>query len=150
MEVELKKVIGFMFFLILVHNVNSQNICLKIDSIKLYNVPLNLSTTLSLSAEDVRNFESDFIQITMVNDSMSISKFPQTFISGEFKSNNSTHIDARIVVDLYTNINQIITIMVNKYGFYQVGNQIYYWNDHLFDWIKSHIIGINFYNDPNR
>ncbi len=125
----------------LVKDTKSQSICLDLDSIVVYSLPLNLKTKISLSPYEVRNFDNQWLQkTTLVEDSVVIG-FLSCFVNQKelISTDSLSSIDSRIVFDLYSGGIFILTISVDSVGFYKYLDKVYSSNKWLLLFIERYV-----------
>ena len=118
-----------MALFILPLSANSQQLTSKIDSIKIYHLPLKLHTTISLDGADaVRDWKEEPMGIKLLNihvesDSLKLLEFIETDISNPiYKTDFLYSLDIRIVIDVYGESGKL-TIEMSKSGYYKIGNE---------------------------
>ncbi|TVQ81969.1 MAG: hypothetical protein EA358_00145 [Flavobacteriales bacterium] len=131
-------------FNVLANTCYAQSLCINIDSLVIHHLPLTLRTTLALSEFDVINPSDYGHKVTVVDDSTSLSHFFLIELLGEpFNTNQSElSIDARIVIELYSGKSKILSIVMNRRGWYSIGYEIYR-SQKLMSWLNSNIEGIS-------
>jgi len=124
----------------------SQQLCLHIDSIKVYSLPWNLHTVIALDEQAVRNFEITNLkkvnpkfekQIKIFKDYESINGFVAIDLTKAHELKNK-EIDARIVIDLYYT-GGIISLPINAQQCYKYLGKSYNINISLDKWISKNI-----------
>lgn len=127
----MKKNILFIIFILVfyVQNGYAQKLSFKVDSIKIYNLPLSLHTTISLDDYEVRNWNlkvknKETLQIKTVSDSLDLKAFAgiQIMDNDNITSFNYS-LDVRIVVDVYLEKGILISILMDNKGYYLIGNE---------------------------
>lgn len=118
----------------------SQSQCFKADSIVVNYIPWKLKSRLSLSPNDIRNFEEN-----IVNHSKKVFTEPsvlQEFVELPLTSTkvvNQKDVDVRMVIDVYFEGNFRVTTALNAVGFYNYLDSTYGRNEDLNQWLKKHV-----------
>jgi hypothetical protein len=134
---------------IFLHTINclSQNLCLRIDSIKIYSIPWNMRTVVSLEDDGVRNFDdSEFKNINLnsikkiktIKDSSVILEFSKLNLNNPNEEITINDIDARMVVDIFINT-KIFTLSLDGKRVYRYMGKYYIFSRELNTWIDSYL-----------
>ena len=135
----MKKLIILLLFVISSFKGLGQNICLKIDSLKVYYVPLMLKTTLTIGEADLRNFDPRFLKIKIITHDSIIKKFSEIELQKlEFLLPKNRDIDCRILIDIHTG-KTYLTLAFNNHLIYSFENLSYSRNKELIKWINEFI-----------
>nr|WP_299205685.1 hypothetical protein [uncultured Brumimicrobium sp.] len=135
------KILSFilLIFIYTTYNTYGQDICLKLDSIKITYIPLNIvDPIIHLNEYDVKHFNSDFVHICIIKDSLSLL---EQFTNIEF--NDVVYIegdmDTRLVIEVFSNGKIVMLLLMNnrKQFSFDDDSNLLFKNDKLFDWIKS-------------
>jgi len=143
----LKRLSIVFFFCLLSFHGNTQDLSLKIDSLKIYHLPLSMRSVLSLSDNDVRNFSETIqnqalLKTELIEDSLTICEFIQTEFSNEANVSDFEYsIDVRIVIDVYLEHGIRLTITMDDKGYYLIENEKIQRsrNRKLITWLQKHI-----------
>ncbi|HLW30516.1 MAG TPA: hypothetical protein VKX29_06635 [Brumimicrobium sp.] len=125
--------------LVISFNTYGQNICLKLDSIKITYIPLNIvDPIIYLDEYDVKHFNKDFVHICVIKDSLSILK---QFTNIEFNDlvYMKEYMDTRLVIEVFSNGKIVMLLLMNnkkQFSFNDDSNHLFE-NEKLFHWIKS-------------
>lgn len=130
----------FCFILLFInYNTYGQDICLKLDSIKITYIPLNIvDPIIHLDEYDVKHFNRDFVNICIIKDSLSLL---EQFTNIEF--NDVVYIegdmDTRLVIEVFSNGKIVMLLLMNNRKQFSFGgdSKLLFENEKLFDWIKS-------------
>jgi len=125
----------------------SQEISFKIDSVKIFQLPLSLRTSLSLNDYDVRNWKEkvlgkDIVKTDMISDSLKLEELIVTkFSNAQYQFDSENSIDVRIVLDIYLNTGIIYTIQMDSMGYYLLGpfEVPMKRNRNLINWLNNYI-----------
>lgn len=135
------KVLWFilLFFIYTPYNVYGQDICLKLDSIKITYIPLNIvDPIISLDEYDVKHFNKDYVHICIIKDSLSLL---EQFTNIEFNDlvYIKEYMDARLVIEIFSNGKIIMLLLMNnrKQFSFDGDSNFLFENKKLFDWIKN-------------
>jgi len=122
----------------------AQENCFHIDSIRVYHIPLNIKTRLSLSSYDVRTFDKSLRkEITIKNDTLIKSFSEINLFEHKFKEcPKESCIDERAVFDIFYKEGLVFTIGMDSTGYYSVFDVMYNKNDKLLNWINTFIFKI--------
>jgi len=121
------------------YKVSSQEVCIEIDSVKCYSVPLDLKTTLSLSEHDIRNFEKKHLVCSTIKETSSLLYFSNLLheIMQPSSIIDTGTIDSRIVIDIFFKQNfNVITLSIDRFGGIKSGEYILY-NEKIIDWLND-------------
>ena len=133
------KIILLTVFILLLNNSYSQNICIKIDSIKVYYLPWYLSTRLSLDEYEVRNFKENYLKKKVLLDSISIVEFSNINLSNNNLLTDTEPLDIRMVIDIYFE-KQFITIGLDRILYCNFLGETYSRNKDLNNWISRFVL----------
>jgi hypothetical protein len=140
----------FYLFLVLFNSQLScyaQDFSLKVDSIKIYHLPLNLRTSLALTDFDVRNWKENvgstqLLKTHVIADSAEL----QSFVDLDIVNNSSISefkysLDPRIIIDIYLSASIILTISMDDSGYFYLGNEKYQRirNRKIISWLNKYI-----------
>ena len=135
----MKRIIFFLFVITSIHTSLGQNLCLNIDSIKVYSLPWIMKTTLGLDIEDVRLYRNEKgYSEYIVKDSIPLNEFSQINLYNSERLPN-TDLDIRMVIDVYAG-GKIITVGLNSVLFYNFLNLNFYRNMDLNNWLLKYIL----------
>jgi hypothetical protein len=141
------KKLTFIIFISCCLNVTAQNLTFKIDSIKVYHLPLSMRTFLALNDYDVRHWDQkvmneEILKIHVIKDSLDIYSFTEiTFMDTSNITTYQYSIDARIVIDIFMEKGILLSIVMDDKGYYILGNEKTQRsrNKKLIDWLKKYI-----------
>jgi len=126
-----------LFVLIIINNkIFSQDLCIKIDSIVVNYIPINVNTTLSLDDYDILNFNKEYRYKKVITDTTKIQTFSKINLFNN-KNKNLTSIDVRLVIRVYSNEINIINVSMDKFFNYKIKNKIFLKSDELLNWIRT-------------
>lgn len=141
------KKLTFIIFISCCLNVTAQNLSFKIDSIKVYHLPLTMKTFLALTDYDVRHWNQkvmneEILKVHSIKDSLEICHFSEiTFMDTSNNTSFQHSIDARIVIDIFMEKGVLLSIIMDDKGYYILGNETTQRsrNKKLIDWLKKNI-----------
>lgn len=141
------KKLTFIIFISCCLNVTAQNLSFKIDSIKVYHLPLSMKTFLALTDYDVRHWNQkvmnkEILKVHTIKDSLEIYHFSEiTFMDTSNNTSFQHSIDARIVIDIFMEKGVLLSIIMDDKGYYILGNETTQRsrNKKLIDWLKKNI-----------
>lgn len=118
-----------------------------LDSIRIYNLPLSLHTTLSLATSDVINWKEEvsgqtLLQRETVSDSLLLSQFDATHWDSEANKTSMQHgIDVRVVLELYDASGRKEIIAMDADGYYVKGEEtiLRSRNRNLIRWLQNYV-----------
>lgn len=120
-------------------NTFGQNICLKLDSIKITYIPLNIvEPIIYLDEYDVKNFDKEFVHICIIKNSLLILK---EFTNIEFNDlvYMKDYMDTRLVIEVFSHGKIVMSLLMNskkQFSFNDDSNHLFE-NEKLSEWIKS-------------
>lgn len=128
-----------LIFIYTAYNIYGQNICLKLDSIKITYIPLNIvDPIIFLDKYDIKNFNKDYINVCNIKDSLLILE--------EFSNINlenlvyiKDYMDARLIIEVFSSNKVVMTLLMdNKNQFsFDDGSNLLFENEEMLDWIES-------------
>ncbi len=125
----------------------AQQLSFKVDSIKIYHLPLTMRTFLALDDYEVRHFEEginekSILQTHNIIDTSEINSFSEVeFMDTSNLTNFNYSVDARIVIDIYMEKGLALSIVMDDKGYYLIGNEKMQRsrNRKLNDWLRKYI-----------
>jgi hypothetical protein len=141
------KKLTFIIFISCCLNVTAQNLSFKIDSIKVYHLPLSMRTFIALTDYDVRLWyqkvmNEEILKVHVIKDSLEIYSFSEiTFMDISNITSFQYSIDARVVIDIFLEKGILLSIVMDDKGYYILGNETTQGsrNKKLIDWLKKYI-----------
>lgn len=134
------------YVFLLQNNSFAQQLCVPVDSIKVYSLPRYLKTNIALDDFAVREWKDNSVNkfTKIITDDALILKFTEINLVKEDKiCNNVFDIDVRCVIDVFLGA-EIITISLsytsNHLGKYKYLGRYYYPITELKEWLEN--IGI--------
>ncbi len=125
----------------------TQQLSFKVDSIKIYHLPLSMRTSLALDDYEVRHFKEvinnkSILQTHSISDISELRTFSEVDLMDTFnltKFNSS--VDVRIVIDIYLEKGITLSIIMDDKGYYLIGNEKMQRsrNRKLNDWLRKYI-----------
>jgi hypothetical protein len=135
------KILITIFFSVFYLSFFSQSLSLKIDSICIHQIPLSIETNLSFGAYDVRNFDKKYHKLTVLTDKKDLEEF--AVIPFQHTSNalsTKVFVDARIVVDIFLETDNIITLAIDNSFHYNLSdNSQVLSNSELKKWLRQYL-----------
>ncbi|WP_146194097.1 hypothetical protein [Brumimicrobium oceani] len=119
-------------------NTFGQNICLKLDSIKITYIPLNIvDPIIYLDEYDVKHFDKEFVYLCIIKDSLLIL---EQFTNIEFNDlvYMKDYMDTRLVIEVFSHDKIVMLLLMNNKKQFSFGgdSKLLFENEKLFDWIK--------------
>lgn len=113
----------------------------KIDSLRVYYIPLSTSSRLSLNAQDIRGFNENYLKTKLINNANDLNEFHALYCGLQNDSNriDLSAVDARIVIDIYSSGKDSRTITLDKFGRYSISKIVYNRLSFLIIWINNFI-----------
>jgi hypothetical protein len=136
----MKTLLPILLFVYSFHG-NTQILCTKIDSIKLYQIPVNISTVLSLDDFDIKHFDSKYLKKNIFKDTVIINEFSDVIDKLQFDNiRTNNNIDVRILIEIYLNNKIYHKIVIDRYGNIMLNNYFIKRNIRFIDWINLNFL----------
>lgn len=125
----------------------AQQLSFKVDSIKIYHLPLTMRTFLALDDYEVRHFEEainnkSILQTHNITDTAEVRTFSEVdFMDTSNLTNFKYSVDVRIVIDIYMEKGITLSIIMDDKAYYLIGNEKTQRsrNRKLNDWLRKYI-----------
>lgn len=118
-----------------------QTICFEVDSLKIYSLPWDLKTPLSLNEEGVKIFAKEnftFSKIKTIDNAEIIEEF-LSILAIVKRDTLNLSIDGRLVIDFYHENSILSTFIISSDGYFTFDKRNYIRNSGIIRWIKSNI-----------
>jgi hypothetical protein len=136
MKNSILKVFTIVACVLVCQNTNSQELCLKIDSIVMYYAPVS-SSRMSLSEHDVINLP-EYGEKVIVKDSVLLAEFCSlNLVYQQQASPDFSPIDCRVVCLCYVKNIVFYKVIVNKNGLYSIYKNVYYPKKAFNNWLSN-------------
>lgn len=136
----MKKLVLVIFLSSLLKIINAQQICLKVDSIRIISLPRSLKTKLSLIEYDLLNFEPVSLKKdTIILNTSSINEFIIFLEKIEDYSILPSSLDIRMLIFIYYNKDIVLKVSVDSLGNFQYLGNVYCSEQELVNWIKKNV-----------
>ena len=125
----------------------TQQLSFKVDSIKIYHLPLSMRTFLALDDYEVRHFKEvinnkSILQTYSISDISELRTFSEVDLMDTFNLTKFNYsVDVRIVIDIYLEKGITLSIIMDDKGYYLIGNEKMQRsrNRKLNDWLRKYI-----------
>lgn len=136
----MKNIILALILFTITESIFAQQLCYRVDSIRIISLPRNLKTKLSLLDFDVLNFEPITLKKdTIIHNKIVINEFIYFLTKIEDYETLSSYLDIRMLIFIYMNDEIVNKVSVDYSGNFIYLGDVYCRQKEFVDWIKKNV-----------
>lgn len=136
----MKKLILALILSTVTESIYAQQICYRVDSIRIISLPRNLKTKLSLLDFDILNFEPVSLKKdTIIHNNIVINEFINFLGKTEDYETLPSGLDIRMLIFIYMNEEIVKKVSVDYSGNFIYLGDVYCRQKEFVDWIKKNV-----------